>query len=223
MQQSTDNPCVCLDSDYYVLGHGDTLVSSIASATTVTCQRSQCSSGHSADCHREYKWTATLGSVSGEVMLNQNGASLTVGGSQLCLLSPNANGAFFEATTQQSWDTATQLGIVGSDSSTSTWASTAAALRLQAEALGGTELHCAYTSTADTAVFGKGTGTILQRTGYTSDEAYIEACKTSCNEDPTCLAFVDDGTLTNPRCVLKTSSSGVSRAGKTLYVKSSSC
>merc|ERR1719253_559828 len=60
-------PAFACDSDYYVLGHGDSLVSSVSTTAAITCSRTIQGAGVMYDYI--YKWTATIGQTTGEVLM----------------------------------------------------------------------------------------------------------------------------------------------------------
>lgn len=89
-------------------------------------------------------------------------------------------------------------------------------------------LHCTgkdYAIHNNTAVRGQGTGgPKLERSAYSSDEAYLNACKAQCDDDSTCAGFVDDHIRKQGRmCKPKTAFVGRSVRGKTFYVKGNGC
>jgi len=84
---------------------------------------------------------------------------------------------------------------------------------------------CTYIPHSDTAVKRRGTGgEKLKRAQYSTEEAYLEACKTNCNADSKCKGFVDDPTDRRGRmCKPKMTSSGYRKSQKTFHVKGSGC
>lgn len=80
-------------------------------------------------------------------------------------------------------------------------------------------------SFANTAVRMQGTGgSKLKRASYSSDTAYLDACKANCNADSSCGGFVDDPTDRRGRmCKPKTATEGYSKPQKTFYRKGDGC
>lgn len=84
---------------------------------------------------------------------------------------------------------------------------------------------CSYTAQADTSVWQCGTGgEKLKRASYSSDAAYLYACKAGCNADPKCNGFVDDSSRRRKRnCKPKKAITGYHRLNKAFHVKGYGC
>merc|ERR1712054_309906 len=85
------------------------------------------------------------------------------------------------------------------------------------------QLECSYKAHVSTGVTYKGTGgSKLKRSSFESFSSYLDACKASCNADPSCGGFVDDfSNIFLRRCKPKTASDaseGRFRAFKTFYI-----
>merc|ERR1711998_71882 len=80
---------------------------------------------------------------------------------------------------------------------------------------------CTYEAHPNTAVRMQGTGgSKLEFASYSSEAAYLEACRANCNSDSSCQGFVDDPTDRRGRmCKPKTASSGYHKLQKTFYRK----
>jgi len=171
------------------------MVSSVSSTVSVTCTKTTAYCRAQAGCLHSYKWTATMGEVTGEVTVC-NGI-LELASSKLCLLAPNAISTVFQPTTQQSWDMTTDLKVVGSATNSSAWSSNAEALHIQVRALNGeftttTATTTTATTTTQAATTTTTVTTVTTTTTTTTTTATTTTATTTTNTD---TRYDNDGWL----------------------------